>query len=866
MMNWLQKKLPAILGSVLVFSGSVSAGENVITLDREVHGFIQGYCVKCHGPDEDKGDYVLHEFFTREGDQWKVDVSDPENVYVLQDVLDQLNLGEMPPDKKGVKQPKSAEVKAVTQWLTNTLLALEEGERSNVTVLRRLNRVEYRNTLRDLLGLDGLTKDLTADFPADEEVHGFTNIGEALNLSDSHLESYLEAADEYVRRAFHFGEIQSPRRIEFTPESWGYTTSSKVTPWMYRIATPGQYLDIGAGAKQLSEKFDLGTYHHAFANRGGIRNAGYYRISIKAEAIHRLTHPYDPSMIPTDLRPPMQLALYISDGRKGIEAAGVKSRTKVGWWDLKDHEARDFEVTVWLDKGAIPLVNWDNGPGPSDYWMRDILKKYHTDVEFRGKQGAHAWHINPETAVPGRIVSDVWQGPMVRVHEFAMTGPMHKTFQTAAQRQFAGGVTQIDDLDLEEALKKFTFKAFRRPVSAKEYQPYVRLAEKAVEELGRSPEEAFYMALKAVLVSPDFLYLKESRDKNGNLSPWETANRLSYFLWSSMPDQRLFKLARDGELRKPEVLRQEAIRMLKDPRSEAFVEGFATSWLRLDKLGSMPADALKYQEYYLHGLEDSMKTETLTFVERAVQNNVPLTDFLDSNYAFLNQDMARHYGIDGVEGIHFRRVPLPRDSVRGGLLGQASIMTLSANGIDTSPVVRGVWVLENLLGTPPPPPPPDVEALDPDVRGATTIRQRLAKHSEIESCAECHARIDPLGFPLEFFDPVGRYRETYFRSRHWNRLQRTTIAHPGRPVDGVGELRSGERFSDPIELKKVLLTRQETFARGLTEKLLTYAAGRSMTFREQSELETIAEQAIQPGRGFRDMILEVATSEVFTNR
>lgn len=854
-----------VVGVVLAVGEWARSEEKWITLDNGVHAFLQDYCVKCHGPEEDKGDYVLHDFFSREGKQWRVDVADIENIYVLQDVLDQLNLGEMPPDKKGVKQPGSEEVRATASWLTETLLSLEEDNRSNVTVLRRLNRAEYRNTMRDLLGLDHLTKDHTANFPADEEYHGFTNIGEVLNLSDAHLDAYLDAANKYVRMAFHFGEMPNPRRIEFQPESWGYESRIAVTPWMYRHATPGKYLDIGAGAKQLSEKFDLATYPRPFVNRG-IEEAGYYRITINAEAIRRLTHPYDPSMIPTDLTPPMQLGLYISDGRKGIAAAGVKSRNKVGWWDLKDHEAQDFEVTVWLDKGAVPMLNWDNGPGPSDYWMRDILENYHTDVEFRGKQGAHAWHIKPDTAVPGRIVSDVWQGPMVRVHNFVMQGPIHKTFRSRAQNEFAGGVTDIADLDLELALKRFTRKAFRRPVGPRDYEPYIELAERAMNELKRSREEAFYLALKAVLVSPDFLYLKETGDENGKLTSWEMANRLSYFLWSSMPDGQLFGLAQQGELVKPEVVRQQVFRMLEDPRSAAFVEGFATSWLRLDKLGSMPADSLKFQEYYLHGLEDSMKAETLAFVENAVKANAPLTDFLDSDYTFVNQDLARHYGIEDVDGIHFRYVSLPAESPRGGLLGQASILTLSANGIDTSPVVRGIWVLENLMGTPPPPPPPDVEPLDPDVRGATTIRQRLAKHSEIESCADCHAKIDPFGFPLEYFDPVGGFRETYYRSRRWSRPERKTIYHPGGPVDGTAQLRSGETFSNPAELKKVLLERKDTFARGLTDKLLAYAAGRPMTYRDHPELEAIAKRSLEEGRGFRNLIINVATSEVFTNR
>ena len=585
--------------------------------------------------------------------------------------------------------------------------------------------------------------------------------------------------------AFHFGTVPEPRKIDINADAWGYRNPKAVTPWMYRLPVENKHLDIGAGKLPLSDKFDLGTYPKRFANRGGIQTPGYYLIRISAEAIRRLSHPYDPSMIPTDLTTPMRIGLYVADGKEGLSAGGVNARRRLAYWDLKDHQARTFESTVWLAKGAIPFINWGNGPGPSDYWMRDILIKYHKDVEFRGKQGVHAWHIKPKTAVPGRIISDVWKGPLMRVHEFSFSGPMKRTFASKAQNEFFGGTQTADEVNLDNAIAKFTRKAFRRPVTNQDVAPYLAIAMHAQTKLKRTPAEAIFIAFKAILASPDFLYLKETGDENGRLKAHELANRLSYFLWSSMPDDELMALADADKLKEPEVLAAQVNRMIAHPKANAFIDGFSTSWLQLDKLGSMPPDQLKFQEYYRHDLESAMREETRWFVRFVLRQNRPITEFLDSQYTFLNQNLARHYGIDNVEGSHFRRVTLPahvrRD--RGGLLGHASVLTLTANGIDTSPIVRGIWVLESILGTPPP--PPDVEPLDPDVRGAKTIRQRLEKHRQVETCRDCHAKIDPFGFPLEFYDPVGGFRPKYLRFRRWQPAKLTAgtsiVVFTGKP-------------------------------------------------------------------------------------
>ncbi|MEM0970337.1 MAG: DUF1592 domain-containing protein, partial [Verrucomicrobiota bacterium] len=413
-----------------------------------------------------------------------------------------------------------------------------------------------------------------------------------------------------------------------------------------------------------------------------------------------------------------------------------------------------------------------------------------------------------------------------------------------------------------DVLLRFTEAAFRRPTNQSDVAPYLNLMRQSIQE-GRTGREALKVAMKAILVSPDFLYLKERVRESGRIQGHELANRLSYFLWSSLPDEELFSLAKRGELVKPMVRREQARRMLADPKAETFLEGFGESWLRLDKLGSMPPDSTKFGDYYDLGYGELFRQETDEFLRYMMSENRPIEEFLRSDYAFVNETLAGHYGIQGVHGVHFRKVRLEPEHKRGGLLGQASIQTLTANGVDTSPVVRGIWVLESILGTPPAPPPPDVEPLDGDTRGARTIRDRLEKHRKVETCADCHAKIDPYGFPFEFYDAIGGYRDQYLRGRRWVPRNREIVRHPGAKVDGRGELGTGEVFHHLSGLQTVLLQRKDQFKYALVEKLMTYATGRKMTFRDHAALEAIAEKN---ANGFQSLILEVVGSRTFSER
>jgi hypothetical protein len=340
------------------------------------------------------------------------------------------------------------------------------------------------------------------------------------------------------------------------------------------------------------------------------------------------------------------------------------------------------------------------------------------------------------------------------------------------------------------------------------------------------------------------------------LTQHELAARLSYFLWSSTPDDALLAAAANNDLADSAKRRAQVERMLADTRSQHFVERFLNNWLGLHRLGSMPPDTRTFSHYYEGRLEEGMRQETQLFFRHMLDSDRPVTDLLDADYTFVNQQLAALYDLPEVKGESFRKVSLGPESRRGGLLGHASVLTVTANGIDTSPVVRGVWVLEKILGTPAPQPPPDVEPIEPDTRGTVSVRDQLKKHRSAPACADCHAKIDPLGFALEFYDPIGGYREFYGRAR----------GRKAKPVDGSGTLPSGEEFRDEKDLKALLLKRKDQFARNLTGQLLTYATGREMTFRDQPEIRQISEASANQAYGLRALVHDVIASDVFMQR
>ncbi|MCP4847134.1 MAG: DUF1592 domain-containing protein, partial [Verrucomicrobiaceae bacterium] len=403
---------------------------------------------------------------------------------------------------------------------------------------------------------------------------------------------------------------------------------------------------------------------------------------------------------------------------------------------------------------------------------------------------------------------------------------------------------------LRDCLSRLANAAFRRPVSGAELKPYLDLAEGYLEG-----EKDFWAAahygVRGILTSPRFLYLAEATGKGNNLDSYELASRLSYFLWSSMPDDPLRKAAASGQLKTPEQLRSQVERMLKDPRAGALTDNFVGQWLHLRKLGEMPPDPEKSRTYYADNLESAMRQETRLYFRHVLSNNRSILDFIDSEYTFLNPALARHYNIPGITREEFQKVSLKPEHHRGGLLGHGSILTATSNGVETQPVVRGVWILENLLGTPPSPPPPDVDPIEPDTRGVTTIRALMEKHRNNPTCYECHRKIDPLGLSMEHYDYIGAWRDRYTKKL---------------PIDGSGEMPDGTAINGPTGIKEYLKARPGQFTRCLTEKLFIYAMGRRISFTDRDDIDRIVAIMPKHNYGLRELIQLVVASEPFQSK
>jgi hypothetical protein len=415
-------------------------------------------------------------------------------------------------------------------------------------------------------------------------------------------------------------------------------------------------------------------------------------------------------------------------------------------------------------------------------------------------------------------------------------------------------------------MAKFVELAFRRPVKPSEVAPYYELFE---QELNKqtTADEALRTALVALLCSPDFLYLREM---GPNLNDFEVANRLSYFLSRSSPDAKLLHLAREGALSNDSELVRQVDRLMEDERFERFVLDFSDSWLQLADINFTNPDGKLYPEYDPY-LQWSLLRETRTYLRYLLETNRDVSELVESRFAMLNERLAEHYGMEGVAGPNLRKVDLSPDSVRGGLLAQGAILKVSANGTNTSPVVRGAWVTERIMGLSVPPPPPGIPGVEPDIRGASTLRELLDKHRSLDSCNGCHRLIDPPGFALECFDPIGGWREQFRTTDLGERVNKEILGRKvqyklGPKVDSSGELLNGERFANYVEFRGLMADNRKLLSKALATKLLTFATGREMGFSDREEIDRIAEKAIEPGKGIRDLVKLVVCSDIFRSK
>ena len=787
--------------------------------EKVVKPFLAKHCYDCHGNkgEPEKG-LNLQAFETV--------AALAEHREHWDSVVEKLRASEMPPLEE--EQPPEDQRQAVAAWIARELDRIDRTtppDPGRVTA-RRLNRTEYNNTVKELLGVDVRPAD---DFPQDDSGYGFDNIGDVLSLSPALMEKYIAAADRVVRLAL-FG----PAKLE---------------PTLTRLRSEGRRVR------------ETRTFPAAYDRTGlSLPNAFHaiHRVAVDGEYAIRVTL--------GGVRPkgsePVDVALWV-DQKEVARTAHDPERSATFSDDRQDFGGQTLEFRVRLAAGdrwlavAIPnvfdgLPTKYNGPNPSK-------RPPPPPPEFKP----------PPNAPPERIPilrkrfddaqAELEKLPLngVRVSAVDFAGPY--AYESGPSRESVAKVYTCGhaagghrDWCAATIVRDLARRAFRRPVTAREVEPYVRLARMAEKEEG-SFAEGLAVAIQGLLVSPDFLFRieRERRAAGGSyqISQHELATRISYFLWASMPDAALRRAADEGRLRDPGVLAAQVRRMLRDPKSRSLAENFGGQWLQFRALESITRDRERFPDFEDY-LRLSMRRETELFFEHIVREDRSILDFIDAGYSFLNERLARHYGVEGVSGPEFRRVDLA-GSPRGGVVTHASVLTVSSYATRTSPVLRGKWILENLLNAPPPEPPPDVPNLDEVAIGTSAgMREQLEAHRKNPTCASCHRRMDPLGFGLENFDAVGAWRTLDGKF----------------PVDASGTLPDGRSFTGPVELRTILRGDQEAFGRALTAKLLTYALGRGLERYDNQTVRAIAGRLPRHEYRFSGLVLEIVNSLPFQSR
>jgi len=733
--------------------------------EREIRPLLEKYCYDCHGDGMKKGEVSL--------DSWKSTEEALGDKTAWERVINVLERGEMPPKKK--KQPTEAERERLGRWIERTPLDgdCDAPDPGRVT-LRRLNRAEYNNTVRDLLGVDFKP---AADFPVDDSGFGFDNIGDALSIPPLLLEKYLAAADKIVDAALGLNEAGAPEKRRY----------------------PIDQLEVGYNAKQRGDGWvGLNTIEEDDL-------AITLERAVPAEYLARVR-----AYARQDAERPMDITFLVDQKPARVAQVGTNAAA------AEIYEAR---VTVPAGKHRVRMA------------VRRIKDGLPEAEALRWKSGKE-------------------QQGMVFVEWLELEGPFPLT--DAAPRIVLPGAGEGGE-GARRFLGQFASQAFRRPAAEAEVSRLLGLASRAWER-GNSHAAGLAVAMKAALVSPHFLFRGELQPEPDNpravhpVNEYALASRLSYFLWSTLPDAELIGHARAGTLRAN--LTAQVRRMLADGRARSLVDNFAGQWLQFRNVSQLTPHDGTFTDFN-EPLREAMRRETELFFENVLREDRSVMEFLTADYTFVNGRLAKHYGISGVEGPDFRRVPLA-GTPRRGVLGHASVLALTSNPTRTSPVKRGKWVLETLLNAPPPPPPPGVSELQDEGKELTgTLRQRLEQHRADALCASCHARMDPIGFGLENFDAIGAWRE----------LDRK------EPIDAAGELMTGEKFEGPLELTRILSEeKREQYLRCLAEKMLTYALGRGVESHDRCAVREIVAALEKNDGKFSALVLAITQSAPFQMR
>lgn len=753
--------------------------------------FLDAHCAKCHSGEKPKGKWRV--------DELSSDFADAKSRARWEKVLEQIESGDMPPKSK--PRPPKEEAQALTEWISTQISAAttQEGR----VVLRRLNRVEYENTVNDLLGTSAK---LQAMLPQDTSANGFDNVGDALHTSSFLMDQYLIAAEAALDQAI----VNRPKPPKLEQKRVGLEAAYQVKANSEKVFR-----------KQEQRVVMFSSSQWVAATLFYIAERGTYRFRMSVSGVQSAGKP---------------VTFSVKSGGGGM--AGPKARL-VGYFDAPADQSRVIEFTDQMEpKTSVTILPYDL----------------------------------PNAQTVGKVGAEAWDGPGVAIEWVEMEGPLNEIWPPESHRTLFGDMQQgkspiynqsdrvevVSDAPMADAdriLRKFARRAFRRAVTDADMKPYLDLVAAKLAE-PQSFEKAIRVGLGAIMIAPEFLFLREAP---GRLDASALASRLSYFLWSSTPDEELLTLAEQGKLSDAATLHAQVARMLKSPKAAAFTTNFTGQWLNLRELDFTMPNHIVYP-HFDEMLRASMQRETELFFEEVLKEDLSIANFIASDFTMLNGRLAKHYGIDGVSGWEFQKVKLAPESHRGGLLTMASVLKVTANGTSTSPVIRGAWVLDRILGKPPKPPPENVSALEPDTRGTTTIREQLAKHRQVESCASCHVEIDPPGFALESFDVIGGYREKYVLDG------RPANFRTGKQVDPADVLPDGRAFKNVDEFKQLLLTDLDKIAHALTTKLITYATGGPPKSTDRAKINAVVSKAKSKNYGFRTLIHEIVASDLFQQK
>ena len=867
--------------------------------------FLEQHCADCHDADSKKGGLNLEKVsLARPG---------PEQAQLLVHLFDRISSGEMPPKKADQPAPPARE--AFLKELGTSLLAseAESASHSGRTSVRRMNRAEYENAMRDIFELPLLRVKHT--LPEDGQQFGFDKVSGALSISHIQMTKYLQSAERALRKA---------RETMTTP------TQPETKTWREPAAkqnSAGQAISNHYAAPLVGGKLVPSFATHIRGNAGEdfancYRYATYSGDADSVAVLADRMGGHQPQGLQIDrFQPPIpgwyevKFSIWSLRWERDFAAPAVRgmvqSFSQFGPPYFKD-EKGEWRATN-LPKEILSHHAWETfsenieffGKSEASHTVRASLAGqpigYFEAPSMKPKEHVFKVWLNPGehvsfhtmslmTGGPSSSVSQdgvrSFVGPGVAYDSFEVKGPLVEQWPPPARQLLFGKTGEPDsgtDASRTALLENFAARAFRRPLHLGEITPYREFVEAEIER-GTKFEEAMITGYKAILCSPDFLFIglesgTPERAANGRarLGDHALASRLSFFLWNSVPDATLLDLAAKRTLAQPAMLNAQVERMLADPRSERFVEHFTDEWLELKKIEATTPDENLYPEFE-SWLQHSMVEETRATFRRMLTQDRSVREVVAADSILINQRLAQHYGIQGVNGSELREVKLPKDSPRGGFMTQASVLKVTANGTTTSPILRGVWMMERILGIPRSQVPENIPAVEPDATGAVTMREMIEKHRADPSCASCHSKMDPPGLALEKFDVIGGLRERHRIAGNPKQGEPSVTLNTGvfcrhrvslrlgSEVDASGELADGQKFADLNEYRALLLKNEDALARNVARQLMIYATGEGIRFSDRNSIEGIIAKTKAGQHGIRSLIHEVVASELFQTK